>query len=414
MRQGVCPQNSSFTRVFPKSECMSSRILSCFLSLVIVIGSNFWFSSTALARSYLYPEARYVSPEGEALSGITVPLTDEAGNNLMNNPAGLAKVSGYRAEPLNMSFQMNSNSVSNLTASQLHSFSLGGLTSTMNLAANNNVPFGVGFSNMSAFSWNGFGIGILAQEFSRAQSDGTNVKTQVVSQMIPTAGYAFGLARNIIRIGYSLQYVNQTEGTATQTSNSSATFLSGLQKGSGLSHNVSINFAFPFSYRPTFSFMVRNIGGVTYSSTSLWPRGTGVTGAPANEPMTIDMAFDFMVRITGTVKSHFFFQYEDFSSQSSIPNIFDRLKTGFDLSLSPSFVFRAGMTGLMQLSAGGVAQFSFGAALKGESSEIGIAYYNEPNPLGALWDTRYALQYKIMLGEKPKKAKEMSTVGNKR
>jgi len=389
--------------------CMSFRISS----LMLLIGLNSFFNLEAHARDYLYPEERYESPEAAALGGITLPLTNEAGNNLMNNPAGLAQTSSLRAEPLNLSLQMNSNSASNLATTQLKSFTLGGIASTMNQTANNNIPFGLGFSNMSAFSWHGFGAGILLDEFSRAQSNGSTVKTQVVSQMVPTVGYGFGLARNIIRIGYSLQYVNQTEGSASQASNSSASFLSGLQKGSGLSHNVSINFAFPFTFRPTFTFMVRNIGGLTYGSSSLLPLGTNIAGVPGNEPMTIDMAFDFMVRMGASVKSRFYFEYQDFSSQTAIPNIFDRFKTGFDLSFS-DLVVRGGMTGLLQLSAGGIAQFSGGVAYRGQSSEIGFTYYHEPNPFGSIWDTRYALQYKIMLNEKVTKKKDIAQVGNKR
>ena len=275
--------------------------------------------------------------------------------------------------------------------------------------SNTNSQFGLGISNISAFSWNGLGLGFLVQEFSSATSDGTNVKSHAVSQFIPTVGYGFGLARNIIRVGYSLQYVNQVSGDATATSNSSASFLSGIQKGSGLSHNVSVNFALPFNYLPTFSVIARNLGGLHFAAGGLLPRGSSITGPPGAELMTVDASFDFLVRISGNIKTHWFFEFKDFTMKSSIPSVFERLSTGLDISLSPNFALRGGMTG--------IAEFSGGLSYRSPNSEISLAYFNEKSPFSttAAWDTRYALQYKVMLNEKAKRVDgDTQQVGSKR
>ena len=361
--------------------------------------------TVAFARDYYDTQTRYVSPASEEMAGITLPIADEVGNSLMNNPAAMAKYSGFKAEPLNMSFTANSNTLGNLPDTQLKAFSLGGLSTTMNKTANVGSEFGMGFSNMMAFSWGGLGIGLLTQEFSRAVSDGTNDKYQVVSQMVPTVGYGFGIARNIIRLGYSLQYVNETTGKGTSAANSSASFLQGLQKGSGLSHNVSVDFAFPFSNLPTFSVIARNLGGLHFIPTSLWPRGSFSTGAPTDELMTVDLSFDFQVRLSGTLKLHYYSEYLDLTNHDPIPGLFYKIKQGLELNLSQSLVLRGGITGILEKSAG--------IAYRGDSSEIGLAYYHEPSPYSG-WDIRYALQYKIKLGTKPPKSKEMTEIGSKR
>ncbi len=378
-----------------------------FLKLALLMGMNLGFNSEVYARQYYYPQTRYVGSSSEAMGGVVIPLSEEAGNSLMNNPAALARYQGFRSEPLNLNFVANSNSVSNLATTLGNTFSLGGISGTMN--SNANKEFGMGISNISAFTWNGFGVGVVLQEFSSGASDGTNVKYHVVSQLIPTVGYGFGLARNIIRVGYSLQYVNQTSGDATGTSNSSASFLNGLQKGNGFSHNVSVNFAMPFTYLPTLSVMARNLGGLHFASGALLSRGTSISGVPGTEAMTVDVAFDFLVRITGTFKTHWYFEYKDLTNHTSFPSIFEKLSTGLDLSFSPNFALRAGMTG--------IAEFSGGLGYRSEHSEISLAYYNEKSPFSNTpsWDTRYALQYKVMLNEKAKKVDgDLQQVGNKR
>ena len=371
-----------------------------FSLITFFLEMNFGFNSKVYAHTYSYPQVRYVSSVSESMSGVILPMGDEVGNAIMNNPAALAKYAGYRSEPLNLNFIANSGIVSNLTSTLGNTFSLGGLSSSLN--SNANSEFGLGFSNMTAFSWNGFGLGILLQEHSRATSDGTNVNYYVVSQLIPSVGYGFGMARNLIRVGYSLQFVNQTSGPASGVSDSSAKFLSGLQKGTGLSHNVSLNFAFPVTYLPTFSFIARNLGGLHFTSGGILPRGSNITGVPSSEQMTVDAAFDFMVRISGNFKSHWYFEYKDFTKKSNFSTSFERLSTGLDLSVSPNVSFRGGMTG--------IAEFSTGISYRSDHSEIALAYYKEKTPFSTTpsWDSKFALQYKITLNQKSKKVENDS------
>ena len=243
-------ENWSFFAWFP----MRKRMGLWLLVITTLCHLNLGFIFEANARQYDYTQVRYVNTGSESMAGVVLPNSEEAGNALMNNPASLARVSGYRSEPLNLNFVANNHLVSNAFNTLGNTFSLGGLSSTLN--SNSNTEFGLGISNMSAFCWNGFAVGVLLQEFSSATSDGTNVNYHVVSQLIPAVGYGFGLARNVIRVGYSLQYVNQTSGDASSVSDSSAGFLKGLQKGNGFSHNVSVNFALPFTYLPTLLSLI--------------------------------------------------------------------------------------------------------------------------------------------------------------
>ncbi len=355
---------------------------------------------TGLARQasaipYSYPGIRYVSPYSHSMGGVTLPLTNETGNSLFNNPAGLAKNTKFRAEYLNLQFDVNSGVAGDMTQAT-KMFNLGTLTDVLN--SDINYLYSGGIGNLTAVSWGGFAVGLLIQDRVRAYSDGTNVHYETNSLAVPALGYGFSLARGVVRLGYSLQLVNLASGTTQSTADSGARFLSGLSEGRGLAHTASVNFAFPFTYLPTLSLVARNIGGVTYAAGSLLPRANNPTGVPPTEEMTVDAAFGMMVRISGQVKSNWYLQYKDINNRVSVPFL-EKMNLGLDISLSPAVGIRAGMTG---------NQFSAGLGYRSESSEINLAYYKDPTPFKdvSYYDTRFALQYKVLFQDQNSRNRE--------
>ena len=400
------PIGSSFREDPPNSECMVSDSFRKIVLIVLLLGISMFTDSHA--RPYYYPQIRYISPYSESLGSAVLPIQDEVGNVLMNNPAALARFKGYRAEPLNIGLNLNSNLLSDgILSSPTSAFTLGGMSSTMN--SNVDTPYGLGYSNLSAFSYGNWAAGILIQEHSRAISDGTNVTYQAINQVIPTIGFGFGLARNVMRFGYSLQYVNQTSGTATAVSDSSASYMSGLAKGSGLSHNVSFNFSLPFTFLPSFSVVARNLGGLTFSGTRLIPRGTNFSGALDEEPMTIDASFDALFKITGDFRIRMMLEYRALNNSVTFPNALEKFNIGMDIPISRHFGIRAGAMGL--------TNFSYGVGYKGDYGEVHLAGYSERTPFssGGTYESRYALQFKIRILEQAKKSEDaLSEVGSKR
>jgi hypothetical protein len=373
--------------------------------VMIAMGCN---SPFADARLFHYPQQRYVSPLSESVGGGVLPLQDEVGNVLMNNPAALARFKGYRFEPVNLGLNVNSEYLSNAFESHtLGKYTLGGISSLM--TQNVDTIYGFGYQNMTAFSYGNWAFGLLYQEHSRAVSDGTNLEYQAINQVVPTIGFGFGMARNVIRVGYSLQYVNQTSGTATVAASDSAAFFSGLARGSGLSHNVSINFALPYTYLPSFSIMARNLGGLVFSGSRLIPRGTNFQGSIPSEPMSVDIAMDYLFKVAADFRIKWYLEYRDMTNQSSFSSFADRFSTGFDIPLSKSFGIRGGMQG--------IANFSYGLGYRGEFGELGLSIYQEKNGLttGPSWDQKYAIQFKIKAFEQAKKSEDgLQEVGNKR
>ena len=351
---------------------------------IISLLAVFLVSAKSFALPYAYPAVRYVSPLGESLGGMTVPISDETGNALFNNPAALSRNTQFKAEYLNLNIDGNTNLFSNI--SSVTSFpSLGGFTSTLN--DNTNTVFSGGFGNLTALSWGGLGVGVLIQDRVRSYSDGTNVHYEAQSDFIPAVGYGAALARGIMRVGYSIQFVNETRGSSQAASDSSAAYLSGIPQGKGLSHTAAMNFVFPFTYTPTFSIIARNLFGMRFQSGALMSRAKNPSGLLSNQEMSVDASFNFVTRISGPVKSLWYFQATDMTGTTSM-KVFDRLSFGLDFSLSPAVDLRFGLNS---------TRISAGIGYRSPGSEIGVAYYQDPSPYPSIsaTDTRLALQYKV-------------------
>ncbi|NDG86131.1 MAG: hypothetical protein EBX52_13965, partial [Proteobacteria bacterium] len=111
-----------------------------------LLGSIF-LSKIAVALPYSYPGVRYISPCGQSLGGMTLPLSDETGNSLFNNPAGLARNPKFRSEPINLNLDLNSGVMGSFVNSTGFA-SLGGFTSNLN--SNVNKVYSGGFGNLTA------------------------------------------------------------------------------------------------------------------------------------------------------------------------------------------------------------------------------------------------------------------------
>jgi hypothetical protein len=147
--------------------------------------------------------------------------------------------------------------------------------------------------------------------------------------------------------------------------------------------------------------VARNLGGVHYSSGALLSRAKSPLGVPSDEEMSVDAAFSFMVRISGSLKSNWYIQYKDLTHSVSVP-VLEKLNVGVDFNLSPNVSIRTGMTS---------TQFSAGIGYRSQASEINLAYYHDQNPFTnvAYWDTRYALQYKVFFQEQNSRNREEET-----
>lgn len=340
-------------------------------------------ASSAEARFELIPGSRYTSARGFGMADTYMPLVDEGGEALFYQPAAIAAVEKAEFQPVNFSLRGNLNLFSNGMLDSYKVISLA--TYSPVLQANPWKWAGGGFSYFPSFSFRGFSVGVLYEGQANARFTGGGTDVRGLTQFIPAAGIGIPLARGIVRLGYSLQWVNKVEGLATQAN--ATGYSEGLAKGSAFSHTIGATLALPYPSTPTFNFVGRNVFGTTYTSTAIVPLVGGTqTGVPASEPMSVDFSFSLHPQF-GRGKSSFVLALPDLFNSSGT-SIFWRINVGAEITVSEKFLIRAGWRSMFPY---------LGLSYRADKSEITFAYGSEnTGSAGAMQqDIQFWLQFKI-------------------
>jgi hypothetical protein len=312
------------------------------------------------------PGSRYVSGRGAALGDAYIGFADTISDALFYNPAGLGRVKDPTFEPVNIQIQANSK-LSSLFSTDVYKIqSLSGYESK--LLANPNTNPGGGFAVLPALGFRGFGVGMLYQSRLMAESDGTNIRYRSTYQLIPAAGFGLRLASGVLRIGYSLQWVNQASGDITVPAGTQPMgWNQGLAQGSGFSHNAGFALTLPYVYHPTVNVVVRNIGGLRYSSGTLMSLAKNPSGVPDEEKMTIDASVGFTYKMGSGWSLGTQYALRD-SMNASNTRILVRGAVGMELSASDVFFARIGY---------GSGYPSAGLGFRTPRAEANLAWFSE-------------------------------------
>ncbi len=362
-------------------QCVKFSIISLFLVCL-------WIPQ-AVARGDLILGSRYTSARAAALGDSAFTLGEEMASGLFYNPANLAKIRKYNFEGLNYSIQGSTPWVSNFSTNSLGILNLNSFAPTM--ITNSGQRFGAGWSFFPTMSLPYLTFGVLAQSEFSGRYNGNNTLTyRVVSQLIPSVGVGFRLFDGVLRVGYSLQFVNEAVGNPTVSTQSALNYGNGLSQGSALSHNFGLSLVIPSALLPTFSVIARNAFNANYGSFSLFQFTQSSTGVPATESMTLDGALAFNLRMTSGVTTHWSIAYRDIQDLSNCPGLMAHLGAGVELAFLDSFFMRLGIrTGYP----------SAGLGIKKPGTEISLAWYTEEVGTHYLdqGDSKFIFQYQTAL-----------------
>jgi hypothetical protein len=341
----------------------------------------------AYAREDLVPGSPYTSGEGAAMGDAVLPLANDGASSLFYNPAGLARIRTTAFEPFNLGLYGNSGYFGNMGTESLKVTSLSG--SSGNLQNHPGVFMGTGASYAPAFYTRGFAFGVLLQSQigAAANSDGS-IHSRSLYQLIPTAGYGMSFGGGIVRIGYSLQWINQASGDITVPSGTTPLgYNQNLAQGSALSHNVGFAFTLPYVYLPALNVVARNIGGAHFNTTSIYHFTPDPTGAPPTDPMTLDASISFVTKLDRGSEVNWVVEDRDITNQSGMSQA-GRVALGLEYSIESRFFLRGGW---------GSGYPAAGIGYKDKKGEISLSWYSEElgQSYHALRDARYLLGYSI-------------------
>ncbi len=338
------------------------------------------------AEGHRVPGSRYTSGRAAALGGAFIPLADDGASALFYNPAGFGKIRQAHLEPINLQLQANSEYTNNVGLNFFKFSSLSSYAPTLNEKPGTFPGFsGALFPN---FSFRGFGFGVLMQSRFAATSNGGNIRYRSRYQMIPAVGGAVRIASGVMRIGYSLQWVNQATGDITVPANSHVLgYNQGLAQGAAFSHNLGWALTLPFEYLPALNIVARNIGGARYTRTSLMPLARNSTGAIETEKMSIDASLSFTTKMGSGTGFNTVFEYKD-ALNSSGTSALMRTSFGLEFVIRDIIFVRGGL---------GAGYPTAGFGVRRKTGEFSLSWFSEEtgNSFRSERDIRYVLHYAI-------------------
>ncbi len=362
------------------------RRITCFLLLILSS------SSFADPRFELIPGSRYLSAAGSAIGDAYFGFVSDVGDSLFYNPAGLGQLRGKHIEPLNFTLGANTGFFANAGIRSLGVFNLGSYAGT--LAGNESVSGGI-YPN-AGFRFGVFTVAFGALFHSRLQAillaDGT-VRNRSRYELAPTLGLGVRIAGGILRLGYSLAWVNRVDGDVTAASPTS--WNQGLSQGSGFSHTASAAITLPWALLPSVTFTARNILNTQYVlPVSLLRFASGSPGAPTDDPMSLDAAFSIQPKFGRGTMLNLALAYRDLVNASGA-TLLDHLTLGSELIVRERFAFRLGLTGADAIQ--GYVWPSAGVGLKTKRSELNFSWFSEEigSAAAPLRDQRFMFQYKL-------------------
>lgn len=333
------------------------------------------------------PGSRFTSGKGAAMGDAVLPVGEDAAAGLFYNPANLGKIRHTNFEFFNFTGYGNTGYVSMINRDFYKVQGLKEFQPTLNRHQGSYASSG--FSLFPNFQTRYFAFGVLVQDQLGAKEDTDgNVTYRSLYQIIPTVGTGVRLAQGIVRLGYSLQWVNQASGTVVLPSDdASLGYSRNLKKGGGFSHNIGGALTFPWQYLPQLNIVMRNVGGLKFKSSALMPLAAGEAGTLSEEKMTIDSSLSFQPKAGGGGFYNLVLQLRDISNTSAT-GIMDRVAVGTEFSYRDVLMFRAGFSNWYP---------SAGIGLRRKSGELGLTWYSEE--LGAASrtqrDTRFLLHYQV-------------------
>ncbi|HWU44438.1 MAG TPA: hypothetical protein VN132_13400 [Bdellovibrio sp.] len=297
------------------------------------------FAHQAKATNELHPF--YSGVRCEAMGGACIAVVNDE-TALMVNPAALGKLRDFYGTILDPEMEGNSNLPGMYSDSAFSNpFSLEDVKGALD--KNRGSYYHSKAQLFPSFVGKNFGIGLYGNSMLDAQmsSDGTKIDTYYRSDLALVLGFNFRFLDGRIKLGVNTKLIDRVE---VDNKNLSATgsldYKNIGNEGLGLSTDAGLILTAPWTYLPTVTAVIHDIGGTSFN------QGAGLRMSTTGRPNTINQDIDVGAALfpihTNYFRSSWTVQYNGLLNSTNETDKAKLIHGGLELNFGDVFFVRAG------------------------------------------------------------------------
>ncbi len=301
-----------------------------------------------------------------AMGGASIAVVNDE-TALLTNPAGLGKLRNAFGTILDPEIDGSSYLGSIYKAKAFSNpLSMSQMAASLNLARDSYSHFRA--QVFPSFVVRNFGFGIYWRQSLDAIMNtlGTSMATSYYDDLTLALGYNLRLWEGRIKIGFAGRAISRIEVAKNLDPTAALDLASNASEGFGLAGDLGLNLTAPWTYLPTISAVVRDVGGTKFTS------GNNLRLTSTSRPVAVAQDIDLGVALfpihANRTRSAITLEYTKMVEASRAIDKNRYYHAGYELNYADLFFFRIGMNQNF---------FTAGVELASEFTQIQLSTYGE-------------------------------------
>lgn len=231
-----------------------------------------------------------------------------------------------------------------------------------------------------------FGIGFFYRNLLDAKTNttGTQMQTYYLNDLAFVLGYNLRLWDGRIKIGFSGKAIAREEINKSLSTTGDLSVAGNASEGLGLGADVALMLTAPWTWLPSATAVVRDVGGTNFEA------GSGLRMSSTTRPNHIDQDIDVAIGLfpihSNSTRSSFTVEYDKLNEASKATDKMRYAHVGYELNLYDLLFLRAGMN---------QRYWTAGIELASEYTQVQLASYGaDVGPDNApVEDRRYVFKF---------------------
>jgi hypothetical protein len=287
--------------------------------------------------------AFYSSVRCEAMGGACLAVVNDE-TALLVNPSALGKLRDFYGTVFDPEIEMNQNAMSIFSENNYtNPFSLSGVKDSLN--QHRGDYYHAKGQVFPSLVMRNFGIGLYNNYLLDAQmsSDGSTIDTYYKSDLALVLGFNFRLFDGRLKIGFNSKLIDRIEAdNRTLSSAGSMEYSQIANSGVGLSNDVAVMLSAPWTYLPTVTAVLHDIGGTSFNQMDSFRQSSATTDRPNLVKQDLDVGAALFPIHTNYLRSSWTVEYRGLLTSADEDDKAKLIHGGFEMNFGDVFFLRAG------------------------------------------------------------------------